>query len=114
MKDKIKSIEVDKRNITLRFRVNQKENELINDRVEGDFSSWIRNLALGSKKEKGRNISLADPDLLFELNKIGVNLNQIAKGIHLSGGADIDKVKLLLRLASIDEELKKIREDYAR
>lgn len=71
-----------KREITLRFRVNTKENELINDRAVGDFSSWLRNLALNQKrKPKPKPIN---PELIYHLNKIGVNLMSYAEELRHS------------------------------
>ena len=53
------------------------------------------------KKEKSKIIyKHTDPDLLYEVNKIGVNLNQIAR--HLNSGEDDLKLQTLY---SIYEEV---------
>ena len=49
------------------------------------------------RKEKSKIIyKRADPNLLYEVNKIGVNLNQIAR--RLNGGEDDLKLQVLYRI----------------
>jgi len=49
------------------------------------------------KKEKSKIIyKKTDPNLLYEVNKIGINLNQIAK--HLNCGKDDLKLQTLYRI----------------
>lgn len=49
------------------------------------------------KKEKSKIIyRITDPNLLYEVNKIGVNLNQIAR--HLNSGEDDLKLQILYRI----------------
>lgn len=101
-----------KREKTIRFRVNDDELKAIEARAFGSVSAWLRDLALNEPKR--RKPKPVDPQLLFELNKIGVNLNQIARYCNTApefSGAD--KVDLLLILAGIEEELKALRADYA-
>lgn len=54
-----------------------------------------------SKKE----FKVADPKLLYELNRIGVNLNQIA--IHSNQNKAID-LQVLTHLVRIEKKLKKL------
>jgi len=49
------------------------------------------------RKEKSKIIyKQTDPNLLYEVNKIGVNLNQIAR--HLNSGEDDLKLQTLYRI----------------
>lgn len=98
-----------KRTKTIRFRVNEEELKAIEERADGNISSWLRDLALNQRKR--RKPKLADPQLLFELNKIGVNLNQIARYCN-ANFSDVEMVDLLLVLVEIDEDLKALRAKY--
>jgi len=96
---------------TKKITVRYTEDELVKakENSEGVFAVWLRELSLNQKSKKGRNIKLADPDLLYELNKLGTNLNQITRRLNSD---DIDTVKLLMAIGSMNEELIKIREHY--
>lgn len=94
------------RNKTIRFRVNQAEYDLIQERANGSVSDWLRALALDQKPKK--QAKPFDKKLLYQLNKIGVNLNQIAKASNSTFGK-IDHALLLGALADIHRELIAIR-----
>jgi hypothetical protein len=100
------------RNLSIRIRVNEEEKETISKKANGDISSWLRDLALDSPTRKKRKAKPVNPQLLFELNKIGVNLNQIAKAINSKPDL-VEQLDLHLILISIDTSLKKIREVYS-
>lgn len=102
----------DKKNDVIRFRVTESERKEIEERAIGNVSSWIRDLALDQpikKKPKPVNFKL-----LYELNKIGVNLNQISRYLNSnkSGLSSVEKAEFLITFISIDEQLKEIREKY--
>ena len=61
-----------------------------------------------------RKAKPVNPKLLYELNKIGVNLNQISRYLNSakSGLTPIEKAEFLITFISIDEQLKEIREKY--
>jgi len=61
-------------------------------------------------KPKIRKAKKADSHLLYELNKIGVNLNQIAR---MQNKNNIEHAELLIALDQIYSEVKKIREIYS-
>jgi len=63
-----------------------------------------------AKKTNGKNAKKADSHLLYELNKIGVNLNQIARAQNKN---NIEHAELLIALDHIYSEVKKIREIYS-
>lgn len=101
----------EKRNKTIRFRVNDAEYESINNRANGSVSDWLRSMALDQKPK--RKPKPVNPELIYHLNKIGVNLNQIAKYCNQQSiFKDGDKVDLLLILASMENELKELRDKY--
>ena len=52
-----------------------------------------------------REVTRADPQLLYHLSKIGANLNQISK--HLNSGNAVDRV-VLTSIIEIQQELKKL------
>ena len=69
--------------VTLTYSVYMKENRDISIKIrlteaEGkSLSSFIRESAL-----KGRSISKTDVQMIYELRKIGANINQLAKHIN--------------------------------
>jgi len=63
------------------------------------FAEFARSAIL--RKKVKTNLT---KDLLFEVNRVGNNLNQIAKKLH----QDDDKKNLLIQLIAIQNELKKI------
>lgn len=95
----------------IRFRVNEKEYAEIQDRAVGNVSTWIRNLALDQKpKRKPKPVNF---ELLKELNRIGVNLNQVAKKLNqIQSLSTQDRADLLIIFLGIDEELKELRAKY--
>ena len=101
----------EKRENIIRFRVTKKEQEQIEDRAIGSVSSWLRDLALNQPlKKKPKPIN---PELIYHLNKIGGNLNQIARYCNQQAiFANTDKLDLFFVLASIQDELKYLREKY--
>lgn len=100
----------EKRNKTIRFRVNDSEYDLINERANGSVSDWLRSLALNQKPRK--KAKPVNPELIYQLNKIGVNLNQIAKHLNQDFDNNSDKLKMLLAFIAIEDQLKLMREKY--
>ncbi|MDM3685949.1 plasmid mobilization relaxosome protein MobC, partial [Proteus mirabilis] len=71
----------------------------------------LRSLSLNEKTKK---IKPVDPQLLYELNRIGVNLNQIARYCNQQAIFQAeDKIDLLATLANIEEQLQALRESHA-
>lgn len=86
-----------KRNKLIRFFVNEAEKELIDKKIEQshlDTSKYLRKVALG---EPIVNIDISKLDgVIYELNKIGTNINQIAKFCNSNNQiykSDIDELK---------------------
>ena len=50
---------------------------------------------------------VADPQLLYELNKIGTNLNQIAKSLN-SKKDDVSNVSILRELVTLEKKLNEL------
>ena len=66
------------RDIKIRLTEAEKEQLLQRSKEEGkSLSSFIRESAL-----KGRSISKTDVQMIYELRKIGANINQLAKHIN--------------------------------
>lgn len=96
----------------IRVRVNDSELKAIKEKSAGNVSGWLRELAIGAEAKPTRKAKPVNKELLFELNRIGVNLNQIARVINRN--ADSNEVfESLLALNSIDESLKILREIYS-
>jgi|AntRauTorckE5430_2_1112549.scaffolds.fasta_scaffold04971_1 hypothetical protein len=102
----------DKRTKTIKVRVSDDEHAALLARCTyAELAPWLRDLALGERKKRERNI--ADPDLLRLLSAAGNNLNQIARAINvarLSGGV-IDSIVLLDELQKIEQLLGGFRSD---
>ena len=66
------------RDISIKIRLTEKEQLLQRSKEEGkSLSSFIRESAL-----KGRSISKTDVQMIYELRKIGANINQLTKHIN--------------------------------
>lgn len=79
------------------------EYQLIEDKMNKigtkDFSNFAKNILL-----KKKIISKTDKELIFEINKIGNNLNQIAKSVNKG-----EKVAVLTQLVEIEKALKDLK-----
>ena len=76
-------------------------------KTKARLAEWIRDTVLFSEPQ--RKIKTVDPKLLFELNRIGVNLNQIAHQCN-SQKPNIDLISVLAELRTIEKKLNEIRE----
>ncbi len=66
------------RDISIKIRLTEAENSFFNvQRKRKSLSSFIRESAL-----KGRSMSKTDVQMIYELRKIGANINQLAKHIN--------------------------------
>jgi len=66
-----------------------------------DFTSWARSAILRKKLQ-----TKLTHELLSEINRIGNNLNQIAKAVNIDNKKDV-----LLELVEIERTLKRIADD---
>lgn len=74
-------------------------------KTKSRLAEWIRELALGQKTKQ--QYKKFDPNLLLEINRIGVNLNQIARYCN-NIPASMDIVKIALSLQKIEMQLQQI------
>ena len=81
-------------------------------------SKYILECALNPKRGRNKRDMLK---LLYEINKIGVNINQIAKYMNMLGDYEkaLSKMEVIEHhlyitntLISLDRQLKKVREEY--
>lgn len=80
-----KKQEHEKRSETARFRLTLAEREYIRSQAAAagmDESEYLRARALGHSVSPARS-NRADPALVTELNRIGVNVNQLAAATHM-------------------------------
>jgi len=98
---------MDKRTIEIKIRLTEEEHQqLLAKKTQSTLAGWIRDIALNRPDRKP--VKTVDPELLYELNKIGVNMNQIAKVTNSKLLTNEEKIKLLVILSIIDNELKGI------
>lgn len=69
------------------------------------LAEWMRDVALGEKVNRTQKVKPADPKLLYQLNKIGVNLNQIAHYCNAKK-SDANLVEIALLLRNIERRLR--------
>jgi len=72
MKKRTKKIEI--------MTTEEEYEQLLQRKTKPRLAEWIRETCLDQKPKK--EVATVDPLLLYELNKIGVNLNQIAKKVQ--------------------------------
>jgi len=89
--------------ITFRLTPTEKNklDNLITEYKVKNVSDFIRQVIL-TGKFKVPKVSQNFENLLYEINKIGNNINQIAKHCNINNSVDI---KVLEQLAKIEEEL---------
>lgn len=73
--------------ILIRFNKNQIEEikKYVRDNIgeSKDISSFLRDIILKTiRDEKIQFVKMYSPEYLFELNKIGINLNQLARKVN--------------------------------
>lgn len=105
----------------VKFWVSDSELEALSERC-GDLTlaRWIRSYALGadaverSKEDpvpsSRRNTAPADPDLIAAINRIGNNINQLARTVNSVGLNDESAINLLGELGEIETLLSAILE----
>ena len=80
--------------------------QLIRDKLGIDLKDTPKALQRSRKvRSDKREVTRADPQLLYHLSKIGTNLNQIAK--HLNSNNAVDRV-VLSTIIEIEQEIKKL------
>lgn len=106
------------RETKISFRVSEEENEYLrkmaatpdsSGRHYKDMSEFIRGTLLENTGYQSSMLKLQLRDLLFEINKVGVNVNQIAKKCNADMGTNKDVQYVLeqqIKLCKLVEEYK--------
>jgi len=95
-----------KRNKEIKVRLTQEEYEqLLQRKTKPRLAEWIRETCLDQKPAK--RVSTVDPLLLYELNKIGVNLNQIAKKVQYGK----HNIEWLIEIIQLERQLASLLEN---
>jgi len=96
------------RNKEIKVRLTEAEYEqLLQRKTKARLAEWMRETCLDQKPTK--RVSTVDPLLLYELNKIGVNLNQIAKKVQFGK----HNIEWLVAIIHIEQQLTSLLEnDY--
>lgn len=99
----------------IKIRLHPHEFEEFKNRAAGrQVASYIRELVLEQKvvKETPR----CDPKLIFEVAKIGSNLNQIARVLNFASktGENFDVLRCIFELNSIKESLDQVVENQTK
>lgn len=94
-----------KRTKAIKIRLTDEEHERLKELQQGnELATWMRTtcLNIGAAQQ-----AKADPQILRELNKIGVNMNQIARAVN-SHRADYSAIQQALSQISdqLDEIIK--------
>ncbi|CAI3960069.1 unnamed protein product [Commensalibacter communis] len=97
-----------KRTKKIEIMTSDEEYELLLQRkTKARLAEWMRETCLDQKPTK--RVSTVDPLLLYELNKIGVNLNQIAKKVQF----EKHNIEWLVEIIHIERQLTSLLEnDY--
>lgn len=99
MKKRTKKIEI--------MTTDKEYEQLLQRKTKARLAEWMRETCLDQKPTK--QVVTVDPLLLYELNKIGVNLNQIAKKIQYSE----NNIEWLVEIIHIEQQLTSLLEnDY--
>lgn len=100
---------MEKRTKRVEIRLTDDEYEsLVARKTKSRLAEWLRQLALEQKLRPTPKV--VDPILLFQLNRIGVNLNQIAKQCNKTS-PDINLINIGVSLREIERLLKEIKND---
>jgi len=95
-----------KRTKKIEIMTNNEEYELLVQRkTKARLAEWMRETCLEQKPAK--RVSMVNPLLLYELNKIGVNLNQITKKIQHSE----NNIEWLVEIIHIERQLASLLEN---
>jgi len=97
MKKRTKKIEI--------MTTDKEYEQLLQRKTKPRLAEWMRETCLDQKPTKC--VSAVDPLLLYELNKIGVNLNQIAKKVQFGE----HNIEWLVEIIHIEQQLASLLEN---
>ena len=93
----------EKRTKAIKIRLTDEEHERLKELQQGnELATWMRTtcLNIGAAQQ-----AKADPQILRELNKIGVNMNQIARAVNSHRA---DYIAIQQALSQISDQLDEI------
>ncbi|MBF7684162.1 plasmid mobilization relaxosome protein MobC [Acinetobacter sp. B5B] len=116
VKEEPKTRKKPRREKAIKIRMTEQEHQTLLQLMQGnELATWIRETCLSleneqkqAKKAVQQEIKPIDPTILRELNKIGVNMNQIAKAINSHNL--IDRIAITQSLSTISEQLNEVLE----
>ncbi len=89
---------------TLRFTPDEFEKvEIERAKTNLDFTNFCKSAIL-KKRVKTKDEENFNRDLIYQVNKIGINLNQIARAVNQK-----DKIAILTELVEIEKQLRELR-----
>ena len=89
---------------TLRFTPDEFEKvEIERAKTNLDFTNFCKSAIL-KKRVKTKDEENFNRDLIYQINKIGINLNQIARAVNQK-----DKIAILTELVEIEKQLRELR-----
>ena len=90
---------------SIKIRLFNHEYEKLQELKQGDeLARWIRNTCLNAENKQTKT----DPQLLKELNRIGVNMNQIARVVNQNSHNPIEQAKINQSLKMIYDQLNEV------
>lgn len=99
-----------KRTKEIKIRLTEDEYQALQARkTKPRLAEWLREMALDQKPK--RTVKPVDPKLLYQLNKISTNINQIAKQCNIQKG-NIDLISVAVSLNQIEKQLSELVNDY--
>jgi hypothetical protein len=99
---------------SIKIKVTEDEFLKLNSlKTEKQLAPWMRKICLSEKVNSRTPPPKTDPQLLFEVAKIGNNINQIARQINtlIKSEQRLDAVKILLELNHINEFITSLTND---
>lgn len=78
---------------------------------KGNFSDYLRELLLSGSGYRNNTLKIQMKELRYELRKIGVNVNQIAKKINAGFGTAADVKELNNNLKEIRQSFEKYQKE---
>lgn len=100
-----------KRTKSIKFRVTPQEyEELMSKKTRVELAVWVREICLNIDipEPKHQKFSKVDPKLLYQINRIGNNLNQLTKQVNTQP-ATLQTVQALAVLSQIQADINEIK-----
>ncbi|MCL1624294.1 MobC family plasmid mobilization relaxosome protein [Moraxella sp. Tifton1] len=98
-----------KRTTSVKIRLTPSEyDELLVRKDKPKLATWIRETCLAATPITPSKFAKIDPKLLYQINKIGNNLNQLAKQVNTQP-ATLQTAQALATLAQIQADIHEIK-----